>query len=166
MPTPQKCLCGNMFDIYGNNAFACAKFNKTELHSWIRDTFALIFAEMAPYSKIVASQADVPVEPVELLPQHPSLMPANIDKIPSVSRILILVRESSSEFLFPVRESDVATTPFARNVPQTYPVTNGSIHFISFFYLKYLLTYDPFYIKRMPRASPSLHLIVPVHWGI
>ena len=121
---------------------------------------------MAPYSKIVASQADVPVEPVELLPQHPSLMPANIDKIPSVSRILILVRESSSEFLFPVKESDVATTPFARNVPQTYPVTNGSIHFISFFYLKYLLTYDPFYIKRMPIASPSLHLIVPVHWGI
>jgi len=36
------------------------------------------------------------------------------------------------------------------------------MHFISSFYLRYLLTYYPFYIKRMPRASPSLHLIVLV----
>ena len=78
MPTPKKCLCGHTFNIYGNHAFACAKFNKTELHNRIRDTFALIFAETALYSKLVASQANVACEPVELLLQHPSLRPADI----------------------------------------------------------------------------------------
>jgi hypothetical protein len=66
--------------------------------------------------------------------------------------------------------SDVATTPFVRNVPQTFHAHTlsqvGLYIFISSFYLGYLHTYYPFYIKRMPRASPSLLLIVPVHWGI
>ena len=56
-------------------------------------------------------------------------------------------------------------TPFVRNVPfhaRTLSRVDLSI-FISSFYLRYLFTYYPFYIKRMPRASPSLHLIVPVN---
>ena len=77
MPTPKKCLCGHTFDIYGNYAFACAKFNKTEDHNWIRDTIALILAETAPYSELVASQADIAVEPMGILP-HPSLRSADI----------------------------------------------------------------------------------------
>jgi len=75
MPTPKKCLYSHTFNIYGNHAFVCAKFNKTELHNRIR---VLIFAETAPYSELVASQADVACEPVRLLPQHPLLRPADI----------------------------------------------------------------------------------------
>jgi len=71
------------------------------------------------------------------------------------------------EFLLLSKGSDLATTPFAQNVPRLYPFANGSLQLDSSFFLRYLLTYDPFYIKRMPRASPSLHLIVPaVHSGI
>jgi len=83
-----------------------------------------------------------------------------------VSQIILLTRESSLEILLLSEGSEVATTPFAQNVPRSYPFANGSLHSVSSFCLRYLLTYDPFYIKRMPRASPSLHLIVPVHWGI
>jgi hypothetical protein len=58
----------------------------------------------------------------------------------------------------------MATAPFVRNVPQTFHARTLSRVdlYISFFYLRYLLTYYPFYIKRMPRASQSLHFIDPV----
>jgi len=62
-----------------------------------------------------------------------------------------------------LRGNNSVRAEHSSNVPRSYPVTSGSIHFISSFYLRYLLTYYQFYIKRITRASPSLHLIVPVN---
>jgi Reverse transcriptase (RNA-dependent DNA polymerase) len=77
-PLHSHCSCGSMMDDYGDHFYSCLKRSKTVLHNRIRDSFYFVCAQLAPYAAFTSSEADVACEPTGLLPEHPSLRPADV----------------------------------------------------------------------------------------
>lgn len=78
LASPLPCSCGKSFDIFGDHVFSCPKHNKAALHNRIRDTFFLVFRNILPYTAITTSEHDTICEPTSLLPEFPSLRPADV----------------------------------------------------------------------------------------
>ena len=69
--------CKRQMDPFGDHFFTC-RFSKTGAHNHIRDSLFALLRVLAPLSDVVASAADVLLEPAALLPAQPTRKPADI----------------------------------------------------------------------------------------
>ena len=85
---PRRCRCTTPMDVYGDHYFKCTKANKGKLHNRIRDTFFAILRHLAPLAGLAASDNHVFLEPLGLLPAHPTRRPADvaIEALPNAFR--------------------------------------------------------------------------------
>jgi hypothetical protein len=75
---PSICLCGRPIDPYGDHFFSCLRFSKLLLHNRVRDIFFQVLKNLAPLADLTCSKADVAREPPGLLPDYPTLRPADV----------------------------------------------------------------------------------------
>ena len=76
---PTTCAaCHKSCDIYGDHTFQCSKNHKTQLHDRVRDSLYVVLSHLSTYAHLSATDASVVLEPSGLLPQYPTLRPADI----------------------------------------------------------------------------------------
>jgi hypothetical protein len=78
LPAPLRCPCGGAIDIYGDHLFSCPRSSKTNLHNRLRDSWFLVLSHTAPLAQLASTSADIACEPSGLVPQFPSIRPADV----------------------------------------------------------------------------------------
>jgi hypothetical protein len=95
----RKCKCGQPMDKYGDHLFKCIRHAKTSMHNRIRDSLFLVLRNISPYAALTQSRHDTAREPSGMLPNFPSLRPADI---------AVKLADDSHDFLL----LDVTMIPF------------------------------------------------------